>query len=66
MIPRYPFIVIIHYHMDTKRPPVTRQFETLAAAMTMRQENIGKRDVYKVVVGVELDVAENVGPRRAT
>lgn len=65
MIPRYPFIVIIHYRTEVKRPVVTRQFDTLSAAMAMRDENIGKRDVYKVVIGVELDVAENQGPRRA-
>lgn len=59
MIPRYPFIVIVHFKSEVKRHPVTRQFDTLSSAIAMRDENIGRRDVHKVVVGVELDVIEN-------
>lgn len=58
MIPRYPFIVIVHYRAETKRPTVTRQFDTIAAAWAMREENIGKREVHRIVIGLELDVAE--------
>lgn len=58
MIPRYPFVVIIHYKKESHRSVVTRQFDTLAAAYAMREENRGKRDVHKIVIGLELDVVE--------
>lgn len=59
MIPRYPYVVIIHYKAETRKPVVTKQFETLATAMAMRNENIGRKYVHKIVVGIELDVTEN-------
>jgi hypothetical protein len=61
MIPRYPFITIVHYRAEVKRPIVTRQFDTLAAAFAMREENLGRKDVYKIIVCLELDVAEGGG-----
>jgi hypothetical protein len=58
VIPRYPFVVVIHYKAEVKRGSVSRQFDTLAAAFAMRDANIGRRDVHKIVVGLELDVVE--------
>jgi hypothetical protein len=58
VIPRYPFFVIVHYKSEVKRGPVSRQFDTLASAFAMRDANVGRRDIHKIVVGVELDVVE--------
>lgn len=58
MIPKYPFTVIIEFQTNRHRAPVSRSCETLAGAMAVYNENVGRQDVRRVTVTCILQMSE--------